>query len=568
MVSTPSVSRESASELADFRQGSREAQWVIPLVLCVIYVVECAWFIRTQSLTFDEPVHVTAGLEAWREGRFARWNDHPPLQRLLCTLPLLSSKYQIMVEGQPDAYHVTDVKPDPQSLAWRGRSVSVILGVILAWLLWSTANSTFSRTAANFVLALFVFSPAAIAHFSMITTDGAGTLMIFGAALQLVRWRRSPSWPQTAFLGAVLGLLLLAKFYTPPMFLIAVAWMLVLTPDSYALHPRRLNWRKTAAAVAIAFFVLWAGYFFHVSRLTIRHGELTATFPNRDEPTVKKVHSPINLSIPVPAGEYLEGLRIVALHNHRGHRSYFLGQVSEKGGWKSYYPFVMSVKWPTVVLFFIAAGIVVAVLKRRQISGNALVMASFPLVFLVFAIFSKIDIGDRHILPLYPFALLLCGLLWHWAEARRAVLILLLLGVVLHAADTFRYAPGYISYFNLFVKKDQGYKLLSDSNVDWGQGLLAVKKYEDEHPGTNFYLVYWGSMDPQLYGVHSIPLLPGDRPQGIVMVSATALTGQFLADPDRYRWLEKFPSRGSLDHALLIFDIPQSSVPETRVEPH
>lgn len=567
MVSTAGLSHHHVANDSGARgKKNSRAPWVIPVLLCVIYAGECAWFIRMQSLTFDEPVHVTAGLEAWREGRFARWNDHPPLQRLLCTLPLLSSKYQIVVEGQPDAYRVTAVQPDPQALAWRGRAVSVLLGIALAFLLWMAARSTFSIGAANFVLALLVFSPAVVAHFSMITTDGAGTLMIFAAALQVVRWRRIPSWRQTCLAGVVLGLLLLAKFYTPPMFLIAVGWMLVLTPEKYQLNPVRWNWGKTAVAVALALLVLWAGYFFHVSRLSIRNGELTATFPNREEPIVKKVHSPINFSIPVPAGEYLEGLRTVAFHNHRGHRSYFLGEVSEKGGWKGYYPFVMLVKWPTLVLILILVAAIATILRRVRLPKDALVMASFPAVFLVFAIFSKIDIGDRHILPLYPFALLFCGVLWEWAEGRRALMAVLLVMLAVHAADSLRYAPGYISYFNLFVAKDQGYKLLSDSNVDWGQGLLAVKKYEEQHPGETIHLLYWGSMEPQLYGVQAAGLSAGQWPRGTVIASVTALTGQFLPNPDTYRWLERYPRKRTLDHALFVFEVGEKEA-ELRGKP-
>lgn len=556
MVSTSTLPRKTMREVEPSSLNGRRTQWIIPVLLCVIYVAECAWFLRSQSLTFDEPVHVAAGLEAWREGRFARWNDHPPLQRLLCTLPLLSSKYQITVEGQPDAYRVTGVQPDPQSLAWRGRAVSAGLGLLLGLLLWLTARRACSSGAANFVLALFVLSPAAIAHFSMITTDGVGTLMIFATVVQLLRWRADPSWGQTALLGGALGLLLLAKFYTPPMFLLAVGWVLVLKSKGFALNPREWNWGKTAGAVAIAFLLLWAGYFFHVSHLSIRNGELTATFPHRDEPIVKKVHSPINFSIPVPAGEYLEGLRTVAFHNHRGHRSYFLGQVSEKGGWKSYYPVVMFLKWPTVVLVLLFVAGVLTGLRKLRLPENALVMASFPGVFLAFAILSKIDIGDRHILPLYPFALLFCGSLWNMALRRRILLAALLVALLVHAVDSVRYAPGYISYFNLFVKQDQGYKFLSDSNVDWGQGLLALKQYEDQHPGQTIHLAYWGSIDPRLYGVHAVPLPPAEYTSGTVIVSATALTGQFLSQPDGYRWLLKYGQRRTLDHSLFLFEIP------------
>src|SRR5690242_15784213 len=509
MVSTPTFFQKTNT--AEIRADSTAPwRWTIPVLLLAIYAAECAWFIRTQSLTFDEPVHITAGQEAWREGRFARWNDHPPLQRLLCALPLLSAKYQIAVEGQPDAYRVTAVQPDPQSVAWRGRAVSVALGIILGLLLWFAARRSYSWGAANFVLALFVLSPAIIAHFSLITTDGVGTLMIFATAVQLVRWRRQNSWKQTVLLGLVLGLLLLAKFYTPPMFLIAILWMLVLKPEGYAINPRKWNWGQAAAAGLIAFLVLWSGYFFHVSRLSIRNGELVATFPHRDEPIVKQVHSRLNFSIPVPAGEYLEGLRIVAFHNHRGHRSYFLGEVSEQGGWKAYYPTVILLKWPTIVLAIFLATALLTVGRSLRLTSDGIVIASFSVIFLCFAIFSRIDIGDRHILPLYAFVLLFCGSLWQIAAKRRWLALVLVTGLVVHAGDGLRYAPDYLAYFNLFVGQDQGYKLLSDSNVDWGQGLIALRHYQDSHRGEVIHLAYWGSVDPSLYGVSAVPLAPGE----------------------------------------------------------
>jgi hypothetical protein len=263
----------------------------------------------------------------------------------------------------------------------------------------------------------------------------------------------------------------------------------------------------------------------------------------------------VNFSIPVPAGEYLEGLRTVAFHNHRGHRSYFLGEVSEKGGWKAYYPTVIMLKWPTVVL---AIFITTAVLEMRRLRPprDSIVLASFPAVFLCFAIFSKIDIGDRHILPLYPFVLFSCGMLWQFARRSRWLVLVLVTGLIIHAADGIRYAPGYLSYFNLLVKQGQAYKLLSDSNIDWGQGLIALKDYEDQHPGETVHLAYWGSMDPSLYGVRAVALLPGERPaSGTVVISPTALAGQYLKDPSGYRWLWQQQPQSSLDHALLLFEI-------------
>ena len=163
---------------------------MVPAALLLLYVVECAWFLRTQSLTYDEPVHIAEGLNAWRQGRFEQYNDHPPLARLLCALPLVNQKWQIDLEQLPEGFRVHHVSPDPISLAWRARLMNVALGVVLGVLLWAEARKHFSEAAANFSLALFAFTPALIAHFSLATTDGAATLMIFATAVAVRRWLR------------------------------------------------------------------------------------------------------------------------------------------------------------------------------------------------------------------------------------------------------------------------------------------------------------------------------------------------------------------------------------------
>jgi hypothetical protein len=529
----------------------------LPLVLLIVYVAQCAWFIRTQSFTFDEPVHIVTGLEMWRYGRIQDWNDHPPLQRLLCTLPLIGQKWQVDVKGHFPEFTALGFHPGPQQMADRGRAVSVVLGIILALLLWTTTRRFFSEDAANLALALFAFSPALIAHYALITTDGIGVLMIFAVAVQLLRWRRSPTPGQTALLGVIMGLLLLAKFYTPPMFLVALGWLLLLKPDRIAFQPLRWNWRAAAAVCVLAFVTVWAGYFFHVSLLTMRDGAFIATFPHR-APIIKKMRTPVNFSIPIPAGEYLDGLRNVAFHNHRGHQAFFLGTASLKGGWKLYYPTVMLLKWPTVVLLLLLVLLILAARRRIAVPGDLLIMAAFPAVYFVFAIFSHIDIGDRHILPIYPFVLLfVAGGCWQLARRSRTALVLVLIALALNAADGLRYAPDFLSYFTPFVPPSQSYKLLSDSNLDWGQGLLALRRYEAAHPQEKIYLAYFGSVDPAAYGLRAQLLAEDQRVSGAtVVVSSTEMTGQMLENFDAYHWVLRYPQKTILNHSLHVFQIP------------
>src|SRR5205807_8331655 len=70
--------------------------------------------------------------------------------------------------------------------------------------------------------------------------------------------------------------------------------------SSDLINPRRWNWGKTCAAVLTAVLILWAGYFFHISHVSINHGELSVTFPNRapyvrSEEHTSELQSPCNL---------------------------------------------------------------------------------------------------------------------------------------------------------------------------------------------------------------------------------------------------------------------------------
>lgn len=530
-------------------------RWIVPGVLLLIYAAQCAWFIGTQSLTFDEPVHIAEGLDAWRNGRFQQYNDHPPLARLLCTLPLLDPKWQVDVERLPQSFRVHSISPDPVSMAWRARLVNAALGVLLGVLLWFAAANLFSASAANFALALYAFSPALIANFSVVTTDGAATLLIFAAACGIVAWKRRPSWKNTSAVGLVLGLLLLAKFSTLLMFALMVFWMLGLAPSGFSLHPMKWNCRKTGAAVGIALVVLWAGYFFHVSHLTIHDGTLTATFPNWTQPLVKATHSRLNFSVPIPAGEFIAGFRDVALHNAHGQPAFFLGKTSPTGGWKAYYPVTILLKWPIVLLALSLTGLLLARFKRVKVSSDLWIISSFPAVYFVMAIFAHFNLGERHILPLYPFALLFAAAVWQPASARRGGYVVLGLLLLWNALDGLRSAPGYLSYFNYFVGPDTSYRLLADSNLDWGQGLLALREYERQHPGEQIWLAYFGSVDPAIYGIQVQPLAENQRVTGTVVVGATNLSGEYLNDPAAYRWLLAYGPPEVLDGCLYVFHV-------------
>ena len=520
------------------------------LVISALYTGQCLWFIGTQSLIYDEPAHIIAGLDAWRHDRFEQWNDQPPLARLLLTAPLLpgGDRWQIEKLGR--------IRPSPEQLAWFTRPVNVALGLALAWLLWTTARRMFSEGGALLSLALFAFSPPLIAHFSLATVDGTATLLLFATAVTLVQWRANPSWTETMWLGLVLGGLLISKFSAPPMVALALG---VVTMHRSAGARRLHRVAKAGAALVVALTVVWTLYFFHVGPITFRNGSMAGPYaPPRT--VILPIARPLDLTFTLPAPEYIAAFGSVAQHSVKGQWSFFLGDVKTAGGWRNYFPVVAAVKWPVMTWAIVV--LTLALLATRTIPwvSDLRVLMAFPLMFFALATLSNLDIGDRYILPVYPFLLLFCAGVWDAVKRWRFLGPLLVAMVVLHAADACRYAPDYLSYFTPFVSADRSYELLTDSNLDWGQGLLALRAYEQSHPGERISLAYFGGVDPGQYGIRAQPLRESDRRTGTIVVSATHLSGQYLDDPNAYRWLLRFPRKTILNHTLHVFEVPDGAV--------
>jgi len=513
-------------------------KWFVPGALITIYLAQCAWFIETQSLTYDEPVTIYSGLQGWREGRISRFIDHPTFSRLLTTIPLTAPKWQVEIPPVRTNPSIR-LQPDPISMARRARWMNVILGVALGFLLWAAVSYFSSHTAANFVLGLFVLSPSVIAHFSVATNDGATTLALFATAMAVVYWHQAPTWKRTLLVGIAAGFMATSKISVLPQVFLAIGLVLVLQSSDHfvSLRPTQWNWGKALAVGGLSFLVLWSSYFFRFSSFEIFHR-----------------------SFSLPAGDFLNAINFQRYHNLSGHSSIFWGEVSNHGGWMLYYPTVILLKWPSAVLFLFLTAIVLLLLRRVRLPRHHAIAFAFPVMFFPFALMTRVNIGERLILPIYPFALFLCAIAWEWARSQRKTITIAFLALIpLLAVDVARYAPDYLSYFTPFFVSEQKYMYLSDSNIDWGQGLLALREYEKQNPTEDIHLAYLGSVIPSQYGIRASLMKPNDHPTGTVIVSAAYLSGLTLDDPAAYRWVLHYPIKTVLNHSLFVFTVPAQS---------
>jgi hypothetical protein len=231
---------------------------------------------------------------------------------------------------------------------------------------------------------------------------------------------------------------------------------------------------------------------------------------------------------------YLEGVRFQTAHAVLGHRAYLLGQLSDTG-WRGYYVVAFAVKNTPGFLLALAFAAAVALKARtlRAVEWHWLVPAL--VVFLAVSL-GRIDIGERYLLPVYPYAILLAAAAVPRVRSSRRAAVLTALILALHAVPSLLVARrGYLTYFNFLAGgPENGHHVLADSNLDWGQDLPRLARWMKEQGVEEVQLAYHGSDDPErlglrvqdLPGAHLYPGRPAARPfEGVVAVSPNLLLG-------------------------------------------
>ncbi|OQA55148.1 MAG: hypothetical protein BWY42_01546 [Candidatus Omnitrophica bacterium ADurb.Bin277] len=172
-------------------------------------------------------------------------------------------------------------------------------------------------------------------------------------------------------------------------------------------------------------------------------------------------------------GNYMKPIGNVISHSTDGHGSCIEGSFVTCD-WRYFFG-VTAIKTPLLTLMFGLWGAVALLFSKRSPLIKALLL--LPLCFFFgAAMFNKIRIGLRHILPVYPFFFLLAGFAASMVgkipslPIRRVFIAAVTLLVILSSARTLSHAPDYLSYFNEWIGgPEQGAKIVGDSNIDWGQ---------------------------------------------------------------------------------------------------
>jgi len=575
---------------------------LVAAALILVFMLQCFFASRLKSPTYDEPPHIAAGLSYLETRVFHANLQHPPLLKELSALSLLLAG--VRWPQIPEAEALTEGASHPQwhpGLEWRlgneiirtngpdrvmfwARLPLILVATLLGILIYLWGRKIVGEAAAVGAVFLYALDPTVVAHSFLVTTDVGCATFVVAFLFALWSYLRRPNLGRLALCGVALGGALGAKFSSVALVPVAAVLMVAaaLLPDGW--RTVRLHFPRQLATICLAFLSMCA-----ISALVV---EALYLFPH-------------NLLL------YAQGIRQVNADHQAGYMAYMAGALSHH--FYSYFVVSYLLEEPIAGIILLGLGLLVVWRTRRLSPLDKLFLVFPPAVLLAGYSLKADNDGIRLIIPVLPFAYLIGGMglarllqgktveaanqatnesqepakpqnplppgprpgTRMWPRAAAAVLCAWL---VMAAIGIY---PDHLAYFNeaacLLRDPSQvgfdggtrcGPMWLSDSNVDWGQGLKQLKSWlEQNAQGRTVRLAYFGSFPPESYGISYEPLEFVDLqspvpPRGIVIVSAH-LVANVPAMVEKKSltigsWLRDLPPTAIIGHSLYVYDFPEN----------
>jgi len=462
-MSKAKIRSKSAPELAAAKPATAtllpaldKRSLVLTLALIAIAALRIIATYSELSPVWDEPGHMACGMQYLGTHVYRYEPQHPPLARVASAfLPFVSGARplggpQQDLEGVAVMFH----SGNPARILTLMRFGILPFFLLACWIVYLWARRYFGGAIAALAVGLFTLVPTVLAHGGVATTDMPLTACLTAAYFAMLLWAEEPTWKHSALFGFATATAVVCKFtalgYFPAVaFFSLLAYLAVARPTgadlAAAVRARALSF---AAAVGVGAFTIWAVYSFSFGKVP-------------------------GWNVSLPAPELFDGVRFALNHNATGQAAYLLGEIRNTGWWY-FFPVVLVVKAPLGWLVLAAIGIGVCVRRRDRVAY--LMPIAFSAGIMLPAMGSHVNIGLRHILPIFT-SLAIAGALGlarliergKWTTLAGAALV----GWV--AISGMNAHPDYIGYFNE-IAGDHPERIVIDSDLDWGQNDVRLAR--------------------------------------------------------------------------------------------
>jgi len=506
------------------------------------------------SETDDELFHVKCGMEWWENGTYTVEPLHPPLARVAAAaLP-----YWLNVDDP--------ARRDAARESWRDtylyKQLLSRLGILPFYifsclLVFAWGRELFGNVAALWSLALYVTLSTVTANAGLATTDMVYTTMLLCALLTATHWLETPRLRQGIIFGVSLGLMLGSKFsglvqFPFAMLMIFVAQIVANYLQNKPLSPIGKAHLKTGFLYALPAMICTLAIIYRFS------------------------FAPL-----------WDGLNMAQKLNRTGFALWLFGPLNNISVWY-FFPVVFFFKTPLPLLIASIIGTLSPSLRAQRSNPDAasaaqeepcrahgaftglpryarndgvndkeLIQQIFPLLaaigIMAASTTSQINLGVRHVLPLYPLLAIPggYGLAWLWNKAQWGRLVAAAF-LLWQLAGFIAAYPEHIAYFNELAGKHPE-RITLDSDFDWGQGMILLN---DALEARNIESVYLCARKDAVWSAHTLVYAnvlpcPKEPITGWIAVGRAFR----LFQPDNFAWLNSYEPVQNIGKTLDLYYI-------------
>ncbi|MEZ5591437.1 MAG: glycosyltransferase family 39 protein [Gammaproteobacteria bacterium] len=374
-----------------------------------------------------------------------------------------------------------------------GRYMTIIIALVLGFFVFRWSKELYGTQAGYFSLFLYSLSPNIIAHSSLITTDlysAAGITIALYYYWRFLNDIKLKTGIKSAFAFSIAQTTKYTAVFLYPILLI-IAGIFIYRKTKKIIQEK--DWCMLQAGFLK--ILMWVIIFIIVNLLVINIAYLFdrsfIPFSNYEfkSPLFKNIQENLSLlsNIPVPTPyPYLEGLDWVYFVNSTLRNNiYLLGEIKHAPDqFFGYYFIAYIFKEPIAAQFFALSSLLLFIFyfnQKKFIKNEIFIL--FPLLFFIFYFnfIFRTQIGIRFIIVGFPLLYIFCGFLFKKSAKKLKYFIYPL--IIFQIISIISYYPYYIPYFNeLVFDRKQAYKILADSNINFGQDEYRLKTYLEQNP--------------------------------------------------------------------------------------
>jgi len=434
------------------------------------------------------------------------FNVNPPLVRMVATLPLLFMKYETDWSRYSEDIRVRPERELSErfielngarsfTLLTMARLACLPFSLLGMWICWRWAGELFGDRAAVLSAILWCFSPNILGHGHLMTPDVACASLAAAAFYAFRHWLLSSTWPQTLLAGFAFGHAQATKTSCIILFgLWPLLWMFWRTSRrEEPIRGMRTEAIQMATILLLGLLSINAWYGFDGTLTQLGNYQFLSTALGGDAAAVDR-ELPRNrfqgtwlghFPIPLPR-HYIQGIDRQKYHFERPDMSYLCG-VWRESGWWHYYVYAALVKEPLGYWALAALAIVLRlafVAYRTRWRNEVLLLVALVAFTLFISSQRGFNRHLRYLLPAFPYAFILVSRVARSVSCRDLLLaacvcVCTTWGIV----SSLTVYPHSLGYFNEWAGGPKnGHNHLLASNTDWGQDLLYLKQWADDHP--------------------------------------------------------------------------------------